>query len=382
MTVFKSFLRVLNKNKFIIIMYTVILVSFGTININSTDSGTNFTASKPDVLIINNDENIGITKNLIDNITSSNNIVNIKNDEDAIDDALFYRDVNYIIYIPEGFRQDFLNGKNPQIEVKATGDYMSSLAEIMLERYIGSAHVYNDIYHDENTTIEKINETLSESVKVEVTSKLDTNKLSRISRYYNFANYSLLAGLVYVICLIISSFKEKNVRKRTIVSSINYKKYNRDLLLSNSLFAIILWFLYVAISFIMLGKLMFSMHGILFMINSFIFTLCALSIAFLIGNIVNSKGAINGIVNVVALGSSFLCGAFVPTEYLPDVVLRFAHILPSYWYVNTNETITTLETFDFASLKPIIINMLIVVAFTFLFIIITNIVSSKKRKLD
>lgn len=382
MTVFRSFLKILNKNKFIIIMYTVILVSFGTINISSNNNGTDFAASKPDILIINKDENIGITKHLIDYVTSVSNVKDIKNDEMSINDALFYRDVNYIIYIPENFRKDFLDGKNPNINIKKTGDYMSSLAEMNLKEYIDLLSIYSGTFNDEALIMDKIDDTLSEKVKVEVTSKLDTNNLTKAARYYDFANYSLLAGLVYVICLILSSFKEKNVYKRTVISSVNYKKYNRQLLLSNSLFALSLWFLYVLLSIIMIGNVMIGMHGIIFMINSLIFTICALTIAFLIGNVVHNKGAINGIVNVVALGSSFLCGAFVPVQYLPSIVLKFAHLLPSYYYISTNELLTKLEVFNFSSLKPILINMGMLLIFTILFIVVTNIISGKKRKLD
>ena len=54
--------------------------------------------------------------------------------------------------------------------------------------------------------------------------------MSRVARYYSFANYSILASLVYVICIILNSFKNKNILKRTVISSSNYKKVNRDLL--------------------------------------------------------------------------------------------------------------------------------------------------------
>ena len=138
---------------------------------------------------------------------------------------------------------------------------------------------------------------------------------------------------------------------------MNYKEYNRKLLLSNSLFAIVLWFFYVSLSFILLGDIMFTAHGLIYIINSFIFTLCTLTIAFLIGNLVSNKNAINGIVNVVALGSSFLCGSFVPMEWLPDSVLKIAHILPSYWYIKTNELLKTMETFNLETMKPILINI-------------------------
>lgn len=382
MTVFRTFLRVLNKNKFIIIMYTAILIFFGGFNIQTNETNTSFVASKPDILIINQDEEIGLTKNLVEYIKANSNIIEIQNNEEAINDALFYRDVNYIIYIPENYREDFLNGENPKIEIKSTGDYQASLAEMMLERYIKVANTYQKNTDSEEELINKINETLSKQTEVEITSKLDTDNLSKATTYYNFANYSILAGCVYVICLILSSFKEEKIAKRTIISSINYKKYNRQLLLSNSLFAILLWIFYVALSFILVGDIMFSAHGLIYIANSFVFTMCAVTIAFLIGNLVNNKNAINGIVNVVALGTSFLCGAFVPMEWLPDSVLKVAHILPSYYYISSNEMIAGLEIINFEALKPILTNMGMILIFTIAFVIITNMVSKRKRKID
>ena len=381
MIVFKTFLKVLNKCKFVIIMYTVLLIAFAGFNIKTSDNTTNFTPSKPDVLIINEDENEKLSKNLVNYIEKNCNIKDIEKSQEKINDALFYRDVNYIIYIPKNYSNDFLNGLNPEIKIKSSGDYNSSYTEMLLSRYIKVANIYGKDIKNVDELISKINDTIYKEVDVEITSKLDTDKLSKASFYYNFANYSILAGCVYVICLILSSFKEENINKRTIVSSMDYKKYNRNLLLSNSLFAILLWSFYVILSFILIGDVMFTLNGIYYIINSFICTICALTIAFLIGNLVSNKNAINGIVNVIALGSSFLCGAFVPVEFLPDAVLKVAHILPSYWYIQTNELLKTIEVFSMESLKPIIINMGVVVLFTIMFVIITNIISNKKRKI-
>ena len=379
MIVFKTFLKVLNKCKMTIILYTVMLIVFGVLNMQTSDSSTNFVASKPDVLIINNDE--GITKDLIKYITDNSNIIELDDSDEAREDALFYRDVNYIIYIPKDFRDDFLRGKNPEIEVKSTGDYQSAFAQMLLERYIKIAKVYVQSIDDEDELIAKINETISKETEVEMTSKLDTNSLTKASFYYNFASYSLLAGCVYVICLILSSFRDEKIRKRTVISSMNYKTHNRQLLLSNMLFAIVLWVFYVLVSFVLVGDLMLTAHGVVYMVNALVFTICALSIAFLIGNLITNKEAINGIVNVVALGSSFLCGAFVPAEWLPDAVLKIAHVLPTYYYINSNDRLKMLEVVSFESLKPIILNMGIIVIFILVFVALSNIVARKKRKL-
>ena len=381
MTVFKTFWKIVNRYKFTVILYTVILIIFATANMQTSDTNTNFVASKPDILIINNDKDEKITENLINYIKNNSNIVDIKKDDEAINDALFYRDVNYIIYIPENYGNDFLDGKNPEIKIKSTGDYNSSLAEMMLSRYVKVANIYLNQTKNEDELISKINDTLKENTKTEVTSKLNTDELSRAVFYYNFLNYSIIAGLVYIICLILSTFREEKIRKRTIISSMNYKKHNMQLLISNGILSVILWIFYVILSFVLIGDVMFTSHGLILIANSFVFSICALCIAFLIANIVSNKNAINGIVNVVGLGSSFLCGAFVPIEWLPDTVLKIAHILPSYWFIQNNEIVKTLEEVNMENLKPIFVNMFIVLAFSILYIIIANIVSKKKRKI-
>lgn len=382
MTVFNTVLKIVNKYKFTIILYTVMLIIFGGLNFKTSNNSVSYVATKPDVFIINEDEEIGITKDLINYFDKNTNIKDLNNDEESINDALFYRDVNYIIYIPKNFRNDFLNGKNPKINIKTTKDYNSVLAENLLDNYLKTATIYRNNMLNEEDLIKKVNESINISTKVEVTSKLDTNTLSQIAFYFNFLNYSILAGCVYVICLILSSFKEKNIHKRMIISSTNYKKLNNKLLLSMGSIAFILWILYIILAYILLGKVVISEHGIIYIINSLIFMMCALTISFLIGNIVNSKTAINGIINVVALGSSFLCGSFVPMEWLPKSVLTIAHVLPSYWYIKTNELLKTIEVINLNTLKPIIINMIIILIFAFVFILITNIISNKKRKID
>lgn len=380
MTVFKAFLKVLNKCKVPIIIYTVILVFFSAFNMQTSEKSVSFTASKPNILIVNKEKEEGITKSFINYLNKNSNVISIESSEEKIDDALFYRDVSYVIYVPEDFSEEIISGKTPEIKVKSVGDYGASLANMMVERYLKIANVYSDVAESEEELVHLVDDTLDTKVDVKITSKLDSNSIEKAAFYHNFLNYCILAGTIYVICLILSSFKDENIKKRTMVSSMSNKKYNRILLLSNGLFAFILWIFYLLIAFILMGKVMSTMHGLFFIINSFIFTFCALTIAFLIANLVSNKNAVNGIVNVIALGSSFLCGSFVPASMLPDSVLKIAHVLPSYWYIKTNDLLKDIQVFNFTSVKPIIINMMVIMLFSFMFIIITNVISYKKEK--
>ena len=380
MTVFKTFFRIVNKLKPTIILYTALLIIFGAVNMKTSDNNINFVNSKPDILIINQDVNKGLTKNLIDYMKKNSNIVKVENNEEKINDALFYREVSYVIYIPKDYRKNVLLGKNPKLDIKKTDEYDAHLSEMMLKRYIKLQNIYNKEAGSEDELITLINDNINDDVNVKITSKVDTSKTYNIAYYFNFASYSILAIIIYIVCLVLCSFKEESISKRINISSINYKSHNNKILFASIVFSSIVWLLFVIIGVIVVGDIMFSIRGLISIINSFIFTFCALTLSILISSITNNKNAISGIVNVIALGSAFLCGAFVPAEYLPSSVLNFAHILPAYYYINSNDLLKNIDVINISSMHPIIINMIIIIMFSILFIILNNVVTRKKRK--
>lgn len=380
MTVFKTFFRIVNKLKPTIILYTALLIIFGAVNMKTSDNNINFVNSKPDILIINQDVNKGLTKNLIDYMKKNSNIVKVENNEEKINDSLFYREVSYVIYIPKDYRKNVLLGNNPKLDIKKTDEYDAHLSEMMLKRYIKIQNIYNEEAGSEDELITLINDNINDDVNVKITSKVDTSKTYNIAYYFNFANYSILAIIIYIICLVLCSFKEESISKRINISSINYKSHNNKILLASIVFSSIVWFLFVIIGVIVVGDIMFSLRGLISIINSLIFTFCALTLSILISSLTNNKNAISGIVNVIALGSAFLCGAFVPAEYLPSSVLNFAHILPAYYYINSNDLLKNIDVINISSMHPIIINTIIIIMFSILFIILNNVVTRKKRK--
>ena len=380
MTVFKTFWKIVNKYKGTIILYTVMLISFGGINLASNDTTTTFTSTLPNIAIVNNDQKSVLTNNLISYLSENSKVVDIENDEEKINDALFYRDVSYVVYIPKNYTNDVLKGMNPTINIKSTNDYTSSLEEMMLTDYLNLQNTYLKLTTDQAKLTNYINDTLKDKSEVVLTSKVDTKSLSKVSRYFNFASYSILAVVIFIITLVLTSFKEKTVNKRIVVSSMNYKKHNGLILKSSLLYALIVWVLFSLLAIILLGKSLLNIRGLLLILNTLIFTLQALTFALLISSLVNNKDAIGGIVNVVALGSAFLCGAFIPSMYLPEKVVSISHIFPAYYYNNSNDLVTSLEVINLTTLKPFITNIVMMLVFMLVFIVLNNFVIKNKRK--
>lgn len=395
MIVFKTILKILNKLKGLIILYTIMLVSVTAIN-QTSNNVDSFEEIKPSVVIVNNDKSESrVTNHFVKYLENHMIVKDIDvDDEEKIDDALFYRDVSLVVYIPNGFGKDLLDNKDVNVEYKISGDKGSSYGKMLVQNYFDTFNIYNNYYDgdaffgniDNSLNLDmlfgKLDNALNLDINVEVKSKIDTNSLSRMARFFNFLNYAILAGCVYSISMILASLKSENVRKRTIVSSYNYKKYNRIVLASCSIVIIGMWILYMILALIIFKDLFISMNGLWYAINSFVFSLCSLCIGFLIGNITQNKGAISGIVNVVSLGSSFLCGCFVPFEFMPDYVIKIAHIFPTYYFVINNEALKVMDNFSLSNVSPLIFNMGIVLIFAMCFVIITNYVSKKKQVLN
>lgn len=380
MTVFKAFWKIVKKYKVTVILYTVMLIIFGGISISSGDNGFKYTDSKPRIYVVNNDLNNKLTENFISYLNKNSDLIKIK--DNKVDDAIFYKDIDYVIYIPELYGSNVLNGLNPILDIKKNDSYDSALAQLLVEKYIKVQNVYANMYSDENIIVDAINNNLNSSIDVDISSSINISKTSKMTSYFNYASYSILAIIIYIICLVLFCFKNKDVSKRILVSSTNMSKHNKLLLLSSLLFCIIIWILFVLLGVIIIGRSLFSIRGIIYIFNMFLFIFNSLTFAFFISSIFSNKNAIVGIVNVVALGEAFLCGAFVPVEWLPSFVVTIAHIFPTYWYINTNNLLGNIDIINLTTIKPIIINSLVIICFMVLFIILNNIILKKQKSIE
>ena len=58
MTVFKAFLKIVKKNKGLIILYTAMLIIFAGSNMSTNDNNTNYVSSKPVIKVVDKDNGI------------------------------------------------------------------------------------------------------------------------------------------------------------------------------------------------------------------------------------------------------------------------------------------------------------------------------------
>ncbi len=345
MQAFKSYLKILNHNKGGIIIYVIIFmvitVLFSSIGKDSTATG--FAMTQLDVAVIDRD-NTDASKGLTNYIGSIHNIVDIDDTKESMQDNLFYRNVNYILIIPEGYGEQLSQGNIDEIinNVKVPNSFEGIFVDRQVDQYLKTMVSYVKSGYD---TKEALSLT-TDNLKVETTvSMLEENTSSEDSGtdpiffYYQYMAYVLLCITIVGLGPILMVFNKPDLKKRIDVSALNLKTKNRQLITFSIVFSIALWSIFVILSGILFGKSIFTTTGLFCMCNSLIFSFICLAITYLITMIFKSLNSISSVSNVLGLGMSFLCGVFVPQEVMAPSVLNASRILPAYWYIHAHNTI-------------------------------------------
>lgn len=386
MQVYKAYFKIIKKNIGQLSIYLIIFLLFAIIfgKVSTSPKDTDFESTKVNISIINKDENSKLISGLTDYLKENANIVDVGTSKEDLQDALFFREAEYIITIPKGFTKEILKG-NKDINIEKTV-IPNSTSEIymdnLINRYLNTVKMYTSTIDNisQAKLVSNVNKDLSHTTDVKIkTYDNDYSNNASCANYYNFFAYSMFAVLILGISLVMISFNNKDLKRRNLASSLSMKNMNIQMVFANITYAVVVWFVMIIASFIMFKNYMFTINGLLSLLNSFVFTLAALSISILISNLVTSRNALSAVVNVIALGSCFISGVFVPQQYLGDTVLSIAKFNPTYWYVKANDDIAILVNYSNENMRPIFMSMIIVLGFALAVYAVTLVVIKQKR---
>ena len=135
---------------------------------------------------------------------------------------------------------------------------------MLLTRYLKIQSIYLKNISNEQELVKAINQNLTKTAEITITSKIDTSKTSKVSRYFNFASYSIMFIIIFVICMVSASFNEKTIKKRTIISSMNYKTHNKYILRASFIYSSLVWLLYMILGVVLFSSTMLSIRGLIY----------------------------------------------------------------------------------------------------------------------
>lgn len=386
MQVFKLCLKILKKNIPSMLIYLVVFLAVSIMISLATESGQQkeniFTQAKTNIAFISR-ENSALIDGLKQELGKVANFVELPDKTEALQDALYFRTVTYILRIPEDFTEGFMKGENVQLEKTIVPNSISNTyIDLTIDRYFNIARLYVKQKQgiSQESLVQHLKSDLSAGASVELTTTANGSKNSAYSNYYfNYMAYTLLSVLILGMSTLMLVFNDNDLKRRNACSPLSSGSFNTQFMLAVLLFTLVSWLIMVVFCLALNSKNGFNMNIVFFIINSLAFAVCGASISFLAGNLVKSRGAVSAVSNVVTLGLSFISGVFIPQELLGSFVLKIASFTPTYWYVKANNKIVELAQFDFAHLAHILPAIWIQACFALAFFAVALVIAKKKR---
>lgn len=380
MIVFKSYLKTAMNYKNIIIINLLVFGAISFFMTGTSNDTSDFKSSEASIIIINNDKDGEISSALETYAKKTFDVVKEKKTVDEAKDMIFYSLVQYTVIIPEGYSDAFFSDNPLKLETLTIPNSQGSqLVEMQLDKFLNLTRVYKSRNVDTDTMVKMIMKDINQKGEVNLFSN-NSNQVSKLALFFNMGNYIFLALVVAGICIVSTSFKDPHVKKRNIVSAMPYKVFNSYLSIANFLYCLFVWLAYLVLAAILYPDAIFTNHALLLVVNSFLFIFVCFKIATLVTNLIKSREAQGAIQNILALGTSFISGAFVPQAYLSSFVLTISMITPSYWFVKNNNLISELANINSKTLQPIILNWIVLVVFIVVIHLVINFVSKKSLR--
>lgn len=314
---------------------------------------TMFQEVEPDIVWVDHDQSeaSNALKSYMQDIAEIKDVGDTKKDHE---DALFYGFVSFIVEVPEGFEDNLLAGKDTNIACTSRPDEVNaSMLEMKIESYLSTMHIYHE--SDPALKVSQLNEKARQSVDTKLDISMRSNEELNISQtlrsgFFNYASYIFMALTMLSVGLIMTTIFKSNLQKRDLVSPISSNKRNFSLFVANILFGSALWAVFMVVIMFLPNSDMWTLQGFFYGLNLYIYGMLCVSVGFLFSCLLSNKAhvgqALNGLTNIVSLGSAFLGGAFVPQSLISESILTISHFIPTYWYVKTNDTLANLNDFN------------------------------------
>lgn len=380
MTTYKAILQILKKNKGslllgVIIMAIITLFYAGQL----TRDAEELTGAK--IAILSKDDS-SLEKDFVAYLAKQHTIVNLQDtSQKSLDDALYFDEVQYILEIPKDFSAKLSKGETVTLASKTRpATFSQSLVDTTVNNYLNTYLTYQKQLPSlsQKELLEKTKTTLSKNGEVHFDSTYHKKKKQNVTgQIYSLLAYGMFMSVFSGYAAVNLAFNRKEIRERNSCSPISRRKLARKISLGNLSYAILCWLIFLAfVQFVTRGSFD-QVHGY-FILNTVSFFIAIISFSIMITSVLQNEDAITGINNIFIMGSCFIGGVFVPSQFLPDVVNKIAAFTPTYWFAQNNDLIGKTVDFNQKFLDKFLFQSGILLAFAAAFWVIHLITMREK----
>ena len=199
MQLFKAFFKIVKQNIVASCIYFAVFMALTFMLGNSSQENidSNFQSRSLDLCIVDED-NSEASRIITDYLASIHNIQETPSDSNQLQDYLYYREVSYILTIPQGFEEKLLAGDTSDLYtcIKIPGSYTGEFVDQQLMQYTSSLQLYvkggyslSAAAEHANTTLESLE--ITESIHFE---SATDGKQKSIFYFYQFLPYIFIVA--------------------------------------------------------------------------------------------------------------------------------------------------------------------------------------------
>ncbi len=383
MTVFKGFLTITKRNLHMAFLYLGIFLAIEIMATStySSPEDVGFHAKKLVVGVV--DHNGGtLADSLSEYLGHYHTIKPLPDDKAELQDALFNRNVYYIVTIPEDFKENCLINGTALSTSKIPGSSDGYYIDQQINTFLNQARTLIASGYSEKEVADYILNHAEPSSNVTMLESDISEDAPLYGYMFQYLPYVLLSICCYIMSAIMIAFHKPDLQRRILCSSVSIQSQNRQLALGYLIVGLSFWIATTWLPMaLMYGKSFFQSANMpYYMLNSFMVLLVGLALSFLLGVFIKKEELLSAFVNVVTLGLSFLCGVFVPLDIMGKGVKMLAHFLPVYWYEISNNLLNHYTTLSQSQKQLLYRNFGIQFLFAVAIFTVAMVVSKSKRQ--
>ena len=143
MIVFKCYMKILRQNVTLVIIYLGIFFSVALVMQMAAGKSEDslYANTSIDIGVVKEDQGV-LAQGFVDYLNTIHNVIPMKNNPEVLQENLFYRNVEYIVQIPDDFYEACIQGNQPLKVTKVPGSYSSYYVDQQISSYISTIRTY------------------------------------------------------------------------------------------------------------------------------------------------------------------------------------------------------------------------------------------------
>ncbi|ERH21068.1 ABC transporter permease [Actinomyces johnsonii] len=367
MSTFKTSLKIMAAHRSYVLVYLVALSLLG-LNVGAArteDASSQVKEATTSVAVIDRDGST-ISRGVKDYVESAGKAQPLEDSRQAIQNATAQNRISYILIIPAGYGKQFQQaareGAEPPRMDTVIGYESASgaLMNVRTDSYAGQVADYlSTLTDDPAHAVALARETMNHSAPAERIAQ-DAKPLPHgFVVYAMFSIYPITAFAIVTISTLMMALGRRSVRSRLTAAPVSSRSRSLGAIGACLVIGLVGWLWIFGLGATALGASAVTTSApLLAIVGAALgaFMLFAVSLGFLLGQISPSQNVASAVANIGGLAMSFLSGAWVPTEWLPDAVVQAAKFTPGYWAAQAISGAYTATSMSADVIRPLLVD--------------------------